>query len=99
VAEAKACIRCGTGYEKGQRYCSFCGAPVVNRCTDPGDLLGDPCGNVCKEDQAFCPKCGSITAFNKAGLLHSPYRENKALYVDELAEMNWFSHPFFQEEG
>lgn len=93
--EKGTCIQCGCRYNKGSQYCVECGAPVVNKCLDEGDVLRDPCGCVNGEDAAFCSKCGSITAFNKAGLRTSPFQENKVLQTDEMAEMKWFSHPFF----
>lgn len=95
-AEEHNCVRCGSAVTKGSSYCASCGTPFKNRCCDIGTLLGDPCGNVCGPQDAFCPKCGSITTFVKAGLLHTPYYENKMLQEDELEEMNWFSHRFFE---
>ncbi|KIL37353.1 hypothetical protein SD71_01360 [Cohnella kolymensis] len=89
------CIRCGYSYKKGSQYCAECGAPVVNKCLDEGDLLRDPCGCVNGEDAAFCSQCGCATAFNRAGLVTSPYPENKVLQTDEMGEMKWFYHPFF----
>ena len=43
----------------------------------------------------FCSKCGSYTAFYKAGLLQTEYAENKVLQVDEMKEMDLFNSPFF----
>ncbi len=94
-AKDQNCVRCGYSFNKGSSYCASCGAPVINRCCDTGTLLDDPCDNVCGPQDVFCPKCGSATTFVKAGLLHTPYYENKVLQEDELAEMNWFSHRFF----
>jgi len=95
MADNKTCLRCGAVFEEGSHYCTRCGAPVVNRCTDPGDLLNDPCGHICGFQDAFCSKCGSETTFKKAGLIHSPYTENKVLYKNNLDDMNWLLHPFF----
>lgn len=77
------------------QYCPNCGAPVSNRCMDPGGLLDDPCGHVNEDQAAYCVRCGSYTAYHKAGLLFGAYPENKVLKKDELEEWNWFSHPFF----
>jgi len=93
--ENRNCIRCGDAFKKGSKYCASCGAPVVNRCCDAGTILNDPCGNECGPQEAFCPKCGSSTTFQRAGLLPSVYSENKLLEEDELAETNWFNHRFF----
>lgn len=89
------CIRCGYVAGKKHQYCAICGAPVVNRCLDEGDLLREPCNHVNGADAAFCSKCGNVTAFNKAGLVFSPYAPNQVLQTDELQEMNSFSHKFF----
>lgn len=91
------CVRCGKPGQKDDQYCTGCGAPLVNRCLDPGSLLGDPCSHVNDRTAAYCARCGSFTAFHKAGLVFSPYPENKVLAVDELDEMNWFLHPFFAD--
>lgn len=93
--EKRYCIQCGYRYKKGSQYCVECGAPVVNKCLDEGDLLRDPCGYINGEDAAFCSQCGCITAFNKAGLRPSPFQENRVLQTDEMSEWKWFSHPFF----
>ncbi|GGG09856.1 zinc ribbon domain-containing protein [Paenibacillus abyssi] len=94
----RLCIRCGHLTEKKDMYCISCGAPVTNRCLSVGTLLGDPCSYVCNEQTAFCPRCGSHTAFYQAGLVSSPYPENKVLQTDELDEMNWFNHRFFLDD-
>ena len=91
----QSCLRCGAQYGKGEAYCGNCGAPVVNRCLYQGSLLGEPCGYVNPPGARYCVKCGSQTAYHKAGLLHSTYPENKALEVDEMADMDWFDHKFF----
>ena len=93
--ENRACLRCGAIFKEGSSYCARCGAPVVNRCTDQGDLLNDPCGHVCGFQDAFCSKCGSETTFKRAGLIRSPWTENKALYQNHLDDMKWLLHPFF----
>jgi hypothetical protein len=67
----------------------------VNRCTDPGGLLHEPCNHVNEATAIFCSKCGSYTAFYKAGLLQTEYAENKVLQVDEMKEMDLFNSPFF----
>ncbi|WP_274363483.1 hypothetical protein [Paenibacillus thermotolerans] len=92
------CLRCGYEPDKKDQYCVACGAPVVNRCMDEGGLLNEPCNNVCGPNAAFCPKCGCKTAFNKAGLVPSPYPENQVLARDETQEMNLFSHRFFMTD-
>jgi len=95
--DRRFCIRCGNMAGEKDSYCVSCGAPIINRCLNPGGLLGEPCGHINNEYSAFCAKCGSHTAYYRAGLVHSSYGENKVLNKDELDEMEWFSHPFFAD--
>ncbi|HEY8528462.1 MAG TPA: hypothetical protein VIL22_02130 [Paenibacillaceae bacterium] len=95
--ERPQCVRCGKLGMKDDLYCTGCGAPLVNRCMYAGDLLNDPCNYVNEKTAAFCARCGSYTAFWKAGLVYTPYPENKVFHVDELEEMKWFLHPFFAD--
>lgn len=95
--EEKRCRRCGRTANKGDSYCGRCGSPVVNRCLGQGELTGEPCSHVNGEDAAFCTKCGSATAYQRAGLLSALHGENKVLSRDDWQEMQWFRHPFFTE--
>ena len=91
----KSCRNCGRRSNEKNRYCPYCGAPLVNRCTNDGGLIGDPCRKTNPDDAAFCTSCGSHTAFYRAGLLPGAGTEFKTLETDETAEWNLFQHPFF----
>jgi RNA polymerase subunit RPABC4/transcription elongation factor Spt4 len=45
------CPQCGSGFERGQRYCSRCGSPLSRSCTTCGELM--------KRNDAFCSACGA----------------------------------------
>ncbi|EXX85791.1 hypothetical protein BG53_07290 [Paenibacillus darwinianus] len=94
-AKRRACLRCGRIVQAQYQYCPDCGAPVTNRCMDEGDLLDDPCGFINDDQAAYCVRCGSITAYNKAGLLFGAFPENKVLKKYDIDEWKQFSHPFF----
>ncbi len=64
--KAKKCLKCGaetTPDDEEELFCSKCGAPVVNRCSDYN------CDKTLKEDARFCKYCGSSSIFNNYGLL------------------------------
>jgi hypothetical protein len=94
---AKPCIRCGRISEEKHKYCIRCGAPLVNRCTNDGGLLGEPCNKINKQNAVFCMECGTYTTFYKAGLLHSNHAGVARPVEDELRSMNHFNHPFFED--
>ncbi|HUC92755.1 MAG TPA: hypothetical protein VMS09_12085 [Paenibacillus sp.] len=96
-AKTRACIRCGGIVQAEHQYCRSCGAPAVNRCMDAGGLLAEPCGHVNDDQSAYCVRCGSYTAYHKAGLLFADYPETKVLQKEEFEEWKWFSHPFFTQ--
>ena len=62
-AESDVCEKCGASMNKGQAFCSRCGAPkrvpAQNACTE--------CGATLQDGQAFCPVCG-----HKVGLTVDP---------------------------
>jgi hypothetical protein len=99
MSERKYCVRCSHRAGEKDKFCTQCGAPLENRCTNDGGPLGDPCEKICDRNAAFCPACGCYTSFYKAGLVHTVYpAENKDLIQNELDEYRYFSHPFFTNE-
>lgn len=96
--EQVTCIRCATASNKKNRYCLHCGAPLMNKCMNQGELLGEACGRVNPKDAVFCTKCGHYTAFHKAGLLTTQYEKNCCLEEDDFAEfeqLNKERAPYF----
>lgn len=62
------CLNCGSKTDPNDEeelFCSKCGAPVVNRCSDYN------CNKLLKEDAAFCKYCGSSSIFKNYGLLNN----------------------------
>jgi hypothetical protein len=88
------CIRCGFIPDEKDKYCINCGAPLQNRCTNDGGLLGDPCTNINPPNAAFCAKCGAPTLFQKKGLIVSLYPHTHA-EDDEWNSMDLFTRRFF----
>ena len=64
--KSKKCLKCEAETnpnDEEELFCSKCGAPVVNRCSDYN------CDKLLKEDAKFCKYCGSSSIFNNYGLL------------------------------
>lgn len=62
----KPCIFCKKEYDETDsttEYCSYCGAPLRNRCSDYS------CGYDLDDDACFCKYCGSPSTFYNAGIL------------------------------
>ena len=95
--EQASCVRCGFQTDKNNRYCTRCGAPLKNNCTNDGGMLGDPCHKVNPQDAAYCFACGSPTIFFKKNLIHSPYKEQE-VDIEDLDELQYFQHKFFRGE-
>lgn len=63
------CINCGTktdAEDSEEIFCSQCGAPIVNRCSDYS------CGNYLKPDAKFCKYCGASSIFKNRNLIDTP---------------------------
>lgn len=63
--KAKKCLKCGATTDpddEEELFCSKCGAPVVNRCSDYN------CSKILKEDAQFCKYCGASSIFKNYGL-------------------------------
>lgn len=67
--ELPVCVRCRKTGEEKDRYCTACGAPLINRCSDDSGLVSKGCGFINQPHAAFCAKCGEETVFKKAGLV------------------------------
>lgn len=64
--KVKKCLKCNAetnSKDSEEFFCSRCGAPIVNRCSDYS------CGKLLKEDAKFCKYCGSASIFKNYGLL------------------------------
>jgi len=65
----KKCLQCGTNTDNkddNELFCSQCGAPVVNRCSDYH------CNKLLTESARYCKYCGSSSIFKNYGLLDTP---------------------------
>jgi len=65
----KYCARCNRKAEDGDKFCVGCGAPLINSCTNAGDMFVKKCSKVNRDDAAYCATCGAPTIFHREGLL------------------------------
>ncbi|WP_157279773.1 hypothetical protein [Paenibacillus swuensis] len=93
---AERCYRCGHRPKEKEKFCTACGAPLLNRCSSDGGPLGDPCNKVNADSAVFCAHCGSYTNYYKIGMLHSLYGENKREERHD-PEFRHFEHKFFRD--
>lgn len=64
--KVKKCLKCGAETDpndENEFYCSQCGAPVLNKCSDYN------CQEILNEGAKFCKYCGSTSIFYNYGLL------------------------------
>lgn len=64
--KAKKCLKCGEETNEDdvrEFFCSHCGAPVLNRCSDY------ECQKILEPTAKFCKYCGNPSIFNNFGLL------------------------------
>ena len=64
--KAKKCLKCGEKTTEGDEkefFCSHCGAPVLNRCSDY------ECRKILEPTAKFCKYCGNPSIFKNYGLL------------------------------
>jgi len=87
------CPLCRAAFGKKERFCKYCGAPLINLCTHDGGPFGEPCGHVNDPDAAFCTACGHETLYRKTGVLSGRFR--RIPLNDDDAELKHFDHPFF----
>lgn len=90
------CIRCNHPVEnKGEDdvYCTNCGSRTRNVCST---FLNSGMNNSCnsetvylKPEDCYCPKCGSLSAFQEEGLINCEYpkveiEDNRPLKREDL---------------
>lgn len=68
-AKDKFCVRCNHKAAEKDKYCVKCGAPLLNTCSNQGDIFNKKCSMVNREDAAYCAGCGAPTTFHKHGLI------------------------------
>lgn len=90
------CLRCRHTPGEKDKYCTNCGAPLINRCTYDGGPLGEPCNKINSKHAVFCADCGSYTTFYKSGLLETAYMENNN-HATELENFKHFTNIFFTQ--
>ncbi|MBB6669255.1 hypothetical protein [Cohnella nanjingensis] len=56
------------------KYCTDCGAPLVNRCFDEHGPLKKGCNFVNDREAAYCAKCGEPTLYNLFGIIPVSHR-------------------------
>lgn len=64
--KVKNCLNCNTKTnpnDEEERFCSNCGAPVLNQCSNYS------CQKILKADAKYCKFCGAPSIFNNFGLL------------------------------
>ena len=91
---AKACANCLRPAGDKQAHCTFCGAPLANRCQSNGRLFGDPCRKSCDVGAAYCPACGCEPLFKRNGILAGRF-DRAYQEPGEMDEMSVFDHRFF----
>lgn len=65
IVKVKKCLKCGaeTNFEDDNEFfCSQCGAPVLNRCSNY------QCQKVLNQDAKYCKYCGSPSTFKNYGI-------------------------------
>ena len=64
--KVKKCLKCGAETnpkDEKEFFCSQCGAPVLNKCSDY------QCDEILDEKAKYCKYCGSSSIFKNYGLL------------------------------
>ncbi|CAM3586423.1 DZANK-type domain-containing protein [Paenibacillus glucanolyticus] len=69
----KPCIRCGRIPGEEDEYCSDCGVPILNRCSDEPGIFGKGCTFVNPPTAVYCTKCGEPTVYQLNGLIQPKY--------------------------
>lgn len=79
--QQEPCTRCNKIPNENDKYCTDCGAPLQNRCSDEPGLLKKGCSFLNKQDAAYCAKCGEPTMFLLHGLITPAYKNmNKPIF-------------------
>jgi hypothetical protein len=90
------CFRCGNITGEKEKFCTNCGASLINRCTNDGGLLGEPCNKTQSKNALYCADCGSYTTFYQAGLLGTAAMP-KHNQEPDLNDFNHFNNHFFTD--
>ena len=73
--KVKKCLNCGAEtdpIDEQEFFCSKCGAPIINRCSDYN------CNSFLKESAKFCKYCGATSIFKNYGLF-----DNAAPFISD----------------
>ncbi len=59
------CSSCGKAINKGSKFCSSCGAPIMPLTEEkPKNRVCPNCGNVVPPDLKFCTECGTLVGIS-----------------------------------
>lgn len=78
--KVKKCLQCGAETDPNDEkefFCSNCGAPVLNRCSNY------QCNKILDEKAKYCKYCGSTSIFKNYGLFDNPTSFSPT-FTDEL---------------
>ena len=78
--KVKKCIKCGyetNPNDEREFFCSQCGAPVLNRCSNYN------CQEILDEKAQYCKYCGATSTFKNYGIFDN-ISENPLIDADEL---------------
>lgn len=76
--KVKKCLKCSyetNPNDENEFFCSQCGAPVLNKCSDYN------CQEILDENAKFCKYCGSASIFKNFGLFSDSTLMNN---IDDL---------------
>lgn len=86
-AELYPCIRCNKVPDENDKYCTDCGVPLKNRCSDEPSLLKKGCTYLNAQHAAYCAKCGEPTMFQLHGLITPKYEHGSRPMLAKIH--NW----------
>ena len=78
VKNCKVCNTPTNPNDTEELFCSQCGAPIVNHCSNYN------CGIVLNEDARYCKKCGSPSIFNTSGIFDNTFSIQAPEDTDDL---------------
>jgi hypothetical protein len=102
----KNCLNCKheiTDLKEDHLFCTDCGFPIRNECTGTSNFCdgysNGPLLHNFEEDEyilnpedAFCPKCGTESLFNKRGLIN--VKHPKVDIIQPISNINVDDFPF-----
>ena len=65
----KYCPKCNHRADEKDKYCVQCATPLINGCSNKGDLFTKKCSKINRDDAAYCSSCGAPTVYNLQGLV------------------------------